>query len=94
MKIYSPALITAKEKVLVGHGANLVWCDILSRRSRQKGENIEYFFPSWNHQGKMFDDYNREQFNDKIADLEDRLGTKLRLFGLTDGYRTYRDTDP
>ncbi|MCL4381126.1 MAG: hypothetical protein M1331_01890 [Candidatus Marsarchaeota archaeon] len=94
IKIYSPPIITAKEKVVLGHGANLVWCDVLSRSLIQKGLSVNYNFPSWNHQGKMFN-YLAETDNliEILHKKECSLQSKLSLFGLREGYNIYRDTD-
>jgi hypothetical protein len=92
MKIYSPALITAKGKVTVGHGANLVWCDILGRREKQIGRQVEYFFPSWNHQGKSLDGISRQTLEDRLMDSEESLRKQLNLFGI-DEYVEYKDSN-
>lgn len=93
MKLYSPAIITAKERVVVGHGANIVWCDILARRARNRGERADYLYPSWNHQGKMFDGIGEDELGRKLSGLEKSMAKKLNLFGV-DVYTEYRDSSP
>jgi len=93
MKIYSPAIISAKEKVVVGHGSNLVWCDILGRRYRQKGQKVEYFFPSLNNHGKRFDGVDRQHLDESLKEIRICLERKLGLFGI-DSYQTYEDSNP
>ena len=92
MKVYSPALITAKGKVTVGHGANLVWCDILGRRERRIGGQVEYFFPAWNHQGKSLNEISKENLENMLKISEENLKKKLDIFGINH-YEEYRDSD-
>jgi len=92
MKIYSPAFITTKGRLSVGHGANLVWCDVLGRRERQKGGYVEYFFPSWNHQGKRLDTFGKQDLENKLKNMEEDFNRQLNLFGI-EKYTEYRDTD-
>ncbi len=92
VKIYSPPIITAKGKVKLGHGANPVWCDILARTLSDKGFSTDYYFPSWNHQGKMFDHLASTNDQEKeLERIESTLAQKLSLFGLGE-HRAYRDT--
>ena len=89
MKLYSPALITSKGKITNGHGANLVWCDVLGRRQKQIGGSVEYFFPSWNHQGKRNGKIG-QTIESKLEIIEKELSEQLSLFGI-DAHREYRD---
>ncbi len=93
IKIYSPPIITAKGKIKLGHGANLVWCDILAKVFSEKGLPVEYSFPSWNHQGKMFDHFSdMEDSYEALNKIEYSLEQKLSFFGL-ERHNTYRDID-
>ena len=92
IKLYSPPIITAKRKLKLGHGANLVWCDILSRTFSRQGFSIDYHFPAWNHQGRMFDDLSKTNSLEKILDeIETTLEHKASLFKLEE-HAPYTDT--
>lgn len=86
-------MITAKGKITLGHGVNIVWCDVLGRRYyNQSNKKAEYFYPSFNHQGKRFDNLEKGETKIKIESLEEDLTPKLNLFGI-DVYTPFRDTD-
>lgn len=93
MKFYSPAIITAKESVVFGHGTNIVWCDVIARHMASKGNKIDYFYPSWNHQGKRYDNLDEIEFKNQIEILEKTISNELESFGISKGYTPYRDTD-
>ena len=88
MKIYSPAIISAKGRIVVGHGSNLVWCDILGRRYRQKGQGVDYLFPSLNHHGKRFDSIDGRHIEYDLKEMKKTLERKLGFFGI-DNYQPY-----
>src|SRR3989344_9330582 len=92
IKLYSPPIITAKRKLKLGHGANLVWCDVLARVFSRQGFSIDYHFPAWNHQGKMFGDLSKtNSLEDTLKETETTLENKASLFRL-EGYTPYKDT--
>ncbi len=92
IKLYSPPIITAKRKIKIGHGANLVWCDILARNFSRQGFSVNYHFPSWNHQGKMFDDLSKTDGLEKVlSEIERAFEDKVSLFKLKK-YSPYKDT--
>ncbi|MDK2907584.1 MAG: hypothetical protein PWQ87_42 [Candidatus Woesearchaeota archaeon] len=93
MKLYSPPIISLKQKLVLGHGVNIVWNDVIGRYMRSKGEKIQYFYPSWNHQGKRADQLDSSELEKKILALEQDMRRELSCFGIEESYTLYRDTD-
>jgi hypothetical protein len=92
MKFYSPAIISSKQSLVFGHGVNIVWNDVIARHMQSKGQEIEYFFPSWNHQGKRVNHLDKGELEQQVERLEKTMGEELACFGI-EQYTPYRDTD-
>ncbi len=93
MKFYSPAIISSKQNLVFGHGVNVVWNDVIARHMQSKGEKIQYFYPSWNHQGKRVNHLDRGELEKQIEISEQGMGRELSFFGIEESYTSYRDTD-
>ncbi|MEA3248268.1 MAG: hypothetical protein U9Q73_01035 [Nanoarchaeota archaeon] len=93
MKFYSPAIISSKQNLVFGHGVNVVWNDVIAMHMQSKGEKIQYFYPSWNHQGKRVNHLDRGELEKQIGILEQSMGRELSYFGIEKSYTPYRDTD-
>lgn len=93
MKFYSPAIISSKQNLFFGHGVNVVWTDVIARHMQSKGEKIQYFCPSWNHQGKRVNNLDKGELEQQIERLEKSMGRELACFGIAEAYTPYRDTN-
>ena len=92
MKIYTPPIITAKGELTLGHGVNLVYCDVLGRAEKLRGKNSEIHLPGWNFHGRLFEKRvsGEKYYNEEINLLKEKLESKLIYFGLDD-YETFSD---